>query len=385
MGINFEFATASKIIFGNNSIEKVPDIISSSRKNVVLVTGKNTQRADLLAEKIRENNSKVSILSVETEPTTNVIEDAVRLTRAENCDLVVGLGGGSVIDSAKAIAAMATNKGSLYDFLEIVGAGKPLVETPLPCIAIPTTAGTGAEVTKNSVIKSIEHKVKVSLRSDKMYPDWAIVDPVLTYSMPPSLTASTGMDALTHLLETFVSNQSNLFIDMMCRDGMRRISASLLKAFKNGSDIAAREDMSMAGMLGGIALANVKLGAVHGFAGSMGGIYPISHGNICASLLAAVLEVNIKAVKQQNNVSVIEKFAEIARIFSGNAEATAEDGIESIKNLVQQLNIPKLGALGLTAGSFPELVASTKKSSSIKGNPVTLTDDDLYYILEKSL
>jgi alcohol dehydrogenase class IV len=193
------------------------------------------------------------------------------------------------------------------------------------------------------------------------------------------------MDALTHLLETFVSNQSNPFIDIMCREGMRRIAASLLKAFKNGIDIEAREDMSMAGMLGGIALANVKLGAVHGFAGSIGGIYPISHGEICASLLAAVLEVNIKAVKQQNNVSLLEKFAEIARIFSGNIEATAEDCIESIKKLVQELNIPRLGALGLTSDNFPELVASTKKSSSIKGNPVTLSDDELYYILEKSL
>ena len=385
MVINFEFATASKIIFGNNSIEKVPDIVLSLGKNILLVTGKNIQRTELLAEKIRQKNAKALIFSVETEPTTDIIEEAVRLARAENCNIVVGLGGGSVIDSAKAIAAMVPNNGTLLDFLEVIGLGKPLIETPLPCIAIPTTAGTGAEVTKNSVIKSVEHKVKVSLRSDKMYPDFAVVDPVLTYSMSPSLTASTGMDALTHLLETFVSNRSNPFIDMICREGMRRISASLLNAFKNGNNINAREDMSMAGMLGGIALANSGLGAVHGLAGPMGGMYPISHGEICASLLAAVIEVNITALKRQNNFGILEKFSEIARVFSGNAEAKAEDGIESIKELVKKLNIPSLTTLGLTRDNFPELVANSKNSSSMKGNPVALNDDELYSILEKSL
>ena len=385
MGVNFEFATASKIIFGNNSFEKVPDIILSSGENVFLVTGKNTQRAELLVEKIKQKNGKALIFSIESEPTTDIIEEAVIMARAEKCNVVAGLGGGSVIDSAKAIAAMAPNKGSLFDFLEIIGLGKPLVETPLPCIAIPTTAGTGAEVTKNSVIKSVKHKVKVSLRSDKMYPTVAVVDPVLTYSMPPSVTASTGMDALAHLLETFVSNQSNPFIDIICREGMRLISRSLLNAFKNGNNFNAREDMAMAGMLGGIALANVRLGAVHGLAGPMGGMYPISHGEICASLLAAVLEANISAVKQQNQLNFLEKLVEIARIFSGNVEATAEDGIESIKKLVDELNIPRLAAFGLTSGDFPELVENAKSSSSMKGNPVVLSDDELYSILEKSL
>ena len=385
MGINFEFTTASKIIFGNNSFEKVPDIILSFGKNVLLVTGKNMQCAELLSEKIKQKNGNVVTFIVETEPTTNIIEEAVNIARAENCNVVAGLGGGSAIDSAKAIAAMVPNKGSIFDFLEVIGLGKPLIETPLPFIAIPTTAGTGAEVTKNSVIKSNKHKVKVSLRNDKMYPNVAVVDPVLTYTMPPPLTAITGMDALTHLLETFVSNQSNPFIDVICREGMRRISASLLNAFKNGNNLEAREDMAMAGMFGGIALANVKLGAVHGFAGPMGGMYPISHGEICASLLAAVLEVNIAAVKKQNNLGALEKFGEIARLFSGNINATPEDGIESIKNLVNELNIPRLAALGLSPSNFPELVANAKNSSSMKGNPVALSDDELYSILEKSL
>ena len=385
MGVNFEFASAAKIIFGNNAFEKVPDIILSSGKRVLIVTGKNTQRAELLAEKLIQKNGKALIFSVETEPTTDIIEEAVCLARAENCSVVAGLGGGSVIDSAKAIAAMAPNKGSLFDFLEVIGLGKPLVETPLPCIAVSTTAGTGAEVTKNSVIKSAKHKVKVSLRSDKMYPCAAVIDPVLTYSMPPSLTASTGMDALTHLLETFVSNQSNPFIDMICREGMRRVSASLLNAFKNGNDFEAREDMAMAGMLGGIALANARLGAVHGFSGPMGGMYPIAHGEICASLLAAVIEINIAAIKKQNKFSLLEKFSEIACIFSGNVDATAEDGIESIKKLVSELNIPRLSAFGLTSCEFPELVENAKNSSSMKGNPVILSDDELYAALEKSL
>jgi alcohol dehydrogenase class IV len=385
MGINFEFATASKIIFGNNSFGKVPEVILSTGNNVFLVTGKNSKRAELLADKIKQKKGNVIIYSVETEPTTSLIEDAVNIARAEGCNTIAGLGGGSVIDSAKAIAAMVPNKGWLLDYLEVIGLGKPLVETPLPCIAIPTTAGTGAEVTKNSVIKSVEHKVKVSLRSDKMYPSVAVVDPVLTYSMLPALTASTGMDALTHLLETFVSNQSNPFIDMICREGMQRISSSLLNAFKNSNDAVARENMAMAGMFGGIALANVKLGAVHGFAGPMGGMYPIPHGEVCASLLPAVLEVNIATIKKHKHFGLLDKFEEIARIFSGNYKANADNGVECITKLVSELNIPRLATFGLTTDDFPELVLNAKNSSSMKGNPVVLSEDELYSILGKSL
>jgi len=381
MTLDFSFATASQIVFGNNSVNKVPGLVSGMGSKILLVTGKNSDRALKLTDQFPEE-IEVTIFNIESEPTIDVINNGVDIARENKCDVVVGFGGGSVVDGAKAISALVPNKGVLMDYLEVIGLGKPLLKSPLPCIAIPTTAGTGAEVTKNSVIKSLEHNVKVSLRSDLMYPDVAVVDPVLTYSMPTALTASTGVDALTHLLETFVSNQANPFIDLLCRDGLERISRSLVKAFINGKDEHAREDMAMASMLGGMALANVKLGAVHGFAGPMGGMYPIPHGAVCACLMSAVVEMNIEILKkQQQNIS---KFDLLAQIFTGNQQAIAEDGIVWIENLVLQLRIPSLSNFGLTEKDFPELVEKAKNASSMKGNPVKLDDDQLTWILEKS-
>ncbi|QGY43707.1 iron-containing alcohol dehydrogenase [Maribellus comscasis] len=385
MSLSFEFATATRIIFGNLSVEKLPDLIASMGNNILLVTGKNTDRAEEVLSKIQKRDCRIAIFSVESEPTTTIIDEGINLARVEGCNLVVGLGGGSVIDSAKAIAAMVPNKGELLDYLEVIGQGKALVDDPLPCIAVPTTSGTGAEVTKNSVIKSVEHNVKVSLRSSKMYPDVALVDPVLTHSMSPELTASTGVDALTHLLETFVSNQANPFVDLLCREGMERISTSLERAYKNGEDAKARENMSMASMLGGMALANVKLGAVHGFAGPMGGMFSVAHGAVCACLLPPVMEVNIKAIKEQNEVERLKKYDVLAKILTGDRIAHAEDAIGWVNALIKDLNIPSLSKFGLTTADFPELIKKAKVSSSMKGNPVLLDDGKLMTILEKSL
>ncbi|WP_167615938.1 iron-containing alcohol dehydrogenase [Maribellus sediminis] len=380
--MNFSFATASKIIFGNHSIDQVPTLIREFGHKVLLVCGRNVQRAEELAGNL-DPGIEVTFFQVESEPTTHLVTAGMELAREKECDVVVAIGGGSVIDAAKAIAAMATNKGELMDYLEVIGRGKPLLEKPLPCIAIPTTAGTGAEVTKNSVIKSPDQHVKVSLRSDFMYPDVALIDPVLTYSMSPELTASTGVDALTHLLETFVSNQANPFVDMLCREGLHRISRSLLKAYKNVEDKVAREDMAMASLLGGMALANVKLGAVHGFAGPMGGMYPIPHGTVCASLVSAVIEMNIEVLSESGGD--LSKFEELAKILTGSQKAKAEDSIVWVENLVSALNIPPLSAFGLTEHDFPMLVEKAKVSSSMKGNPVLLGDEQLSWILEKSL
>lgn len=382
MGLAFSFATASQVIFGNRSVEQVPGLLAGMGKKVLLVTGKNTERAAELTAKFLSETS-VIVFQVKAEPTIEVIDRGVELARENACDVVLGFGGGSVIDSAKAIAALVPNRGELMDYLEVIGHGKPLLAKPLPCIAIPTTAGTGAEVTKNSVIKSTEHHVKVSLRSDLMYPDVAVVDPLLTRSMPPALTASTGMDALTHLLETFVSGQANPFVDLLCREGLERVSRSLLKACKKGDDQTAREDMAMASMLGGMALANVKLGAVHGFAGPMGGMFTIAHGEVCACLMPAVIEMNLEAMKEKK--LDIAKFDELARILTGRAMAKADDAAVWVENLVAELNIPLLGSLGVNENHFAELVRKAKKASSMKGNPVTLTDDQLTWILAKSL
>lgn len=382
MGIKMEFATASHVIFGNYSVEKVPGIIREKGRRILLVTGKNTNRAKPLTE-ILPPEIEVTFFQVISEPTIWVINQGIQLARANECEVIVGFGGGSVIDAAKAIAALVPNKGELMDYLEVIGLGKPLFESPLLYIAIPTTAGTGAEVTKNAVIKSLEHKVKVSLRSPFMFPDYAVVDPVLTWSMSPELTAFTGVDALTHLMETFVSVQANPYIDLFCEDGMKRVSRSLKKAYQNGNDGEAREDLSMASMLGGMALANVKLGAVHGFAGPIGGMFPIPHGAVCAGLISAVMKTNIEALKKQNRS--LSKYDKVAQILTGSKLAKAKDGINWVKNLTGELKIPSLSEFGISEIHFNELVEKAKNASSMKGNPLILNDWQLKQILVQSL
>jgi len=382
--MKFEFTTASRIIFGCGSISRVPDILKDSGRHIFMVTGKDPDRAGPLTDNLPKNEFDIVTFRISSEPATDAITEGVELARKEGSEVVVGIGGGSVIDSAKAIAALVPNRGDLMDYLEVIGIGKKLESNPLPFIAIPTTAGTGAEVTKNSVIKSPEHNVKVSLRSPLMFPDVAVVDPELTISMPPDITAATGMDALTHLLETFVSGQSNPFIDNLCREGIKRIAKSLGRAFNDGTDIEAREDMAFASMLGGMALANVKLGAVHGFAGPLGGMFSVPHGVICASLLPAVIRVNLNAVLLRSDEYYISKYNEVAQILTGNSDAVAVDGILWAERMVDRFKIPSLSDLGVLDADFPVLVEKAKNASSMKGNPVVLGDDELMEILGRS-
>ena len=331
MGLSFEFTAPTRVVFGSGTLSKVPQLIVGKEKRILLVTGKNIDRSKQLADALISESCEVFRYIVVGEPTIESVENGVETARHEDCRLIIGFGGGSVIDCAKAIAALVPNKGKLFDYLEVIGAGKELEAVPLPLIAIPTTAGTGAEVTKNAVIHSPEHQVKVSLRSSLMFPDVAIVDPDLTLSLPPEITATTGMDALSHLLETFVCNQPNPMTDAWCREGLRRIAASLRKAFDNGNDIQARTDMALASMLGGMALANVKLGAVHGFAGPMGGMFPVPHGAVCAALLPAVMEINIRTVNRQNQSASLLRYDELGQILTGKPDAKAEEGIVWIK------------------------------------------------------
>lgn len=381
MGLNFEFATATQIIFGCGTLKRIPGLLKDKGKRILLVTGKDSRRSEPLAQLLLDNGFAVFHYSVGIEPTTTLVTEGAGFSRSHNCDAVVGIGGGSVIDAAKAIAALHRNEGNLFDYLEVIGKGRSLENHPLPYIAAPTTAGTGAEVTKNAVILSPEHQVKVSLRSAFMFPYAAVTDPELTLSMPPEVTAATGMDALTHLLETFVSCQSNPFIDIFCREGMKRISRSLKEAFINGENISAREDMAMASMLGGLALANVKLGAVHGFAGPMGGMFPAPHGAVCAALLPAVMKVNLREVRQKNISSALVKYREVAQILTGNPDADAEDGIRWVNSMTNQLGIPNLASFGLLPEHYTQLAAKAGASSSIKGNPVSLNDNQLMEIL----
>lgn len=383
MGLNFEFATASRIIFGTGTVKQVPGIVRGMGRRILLVTGSGG-RTWGLTDNLPPAEFDVVHFKVGSEPTIGSVSEGVAVARAAGCEVVIGLGGGSAIDCAKAIAALTPNSGKVIDYLEVIGNGKNLDLPPLPFIAIPTTAGTGAEVTKNAVIHSTEHRVKVSLRSPLMFPDVAVADPALTVSMPPPITAATGMDALTHLLETFVSNQTGPLTDAICREGISRISSSLKRAFIDGEDLEARENMALAGMLGGMALANGKLGAVHGFAGPMGGMFPAPHGAVCAALLPAVMEVNIRIIREQEQFSYLEKYGEVARMLTGNPGANAQDGVVWAKEMIEYLGIPKLSKFGVSPADFSTLAGKARKASSMKGNPVLLCEESLLEILEKS-
>ncbi|MHC4228563.1 MAG: iron-containing alcohol dehydrogenase, partial [Planctomycetota bacterium] len=322
--------------------------------------------------------------SVAEEPTTVLAKAGVELARRQRCDLVLSFGGGSVVDTGKVIAAMLTNSGELEDYLEVVGAGKALAQSCAPHIVIPTTAGTGAEVTRNSVLRVTEHKVKVSMRSPFMLPHLAVVDPELTHSMPPSVTASTGLDALTQLIEVYVSNEANSLTDGICREGLKRAGRSLLRACEDGADSSAREDMALASLFSGLGLANAKLGAVHGFAGPLGGMLGAPHGIICARLLPHVMQANVRALQDRGTDSAaLARFDEVARILPGKTTATAADGVAWIQNLCAVLRVPSLAGFGFKEKDFDAAIAKAQKSSSMKGNPVRLTDYELLEVLSQ--
>jgi alcohol dehydrogenase class IV len=320
---------------------------------------------------------------VHGEPTVEAVQEGARA--AGECEMVIGLGGGSVLDAGKAIAALVTNRGDVLDYLEVIGKGQPLVHAPLPYIAIPTTAGTGAEVTRNAVLESTQHSVKVSLRSPLMLPRLALVDPELTYTLPPEITASSGLDALTQLIEPFVSMKANPMTDAICREGMQYAGRSLRRAYRNGADKEARAGMSIASLFGGLALANAALGAAHGFAGPLGGILHAPHGVLCARFLPLVMAANLKALQsRQPEHPAWGRYGEAARILTNNPEATAYDGVQWASDLVDDLNIPRLSTYGMTQQDFPQVVQKTQHASSFKGNPIVLSEKELTEILEKA-
>jgi alcohol dehydrogenase class IV len=307
------------------------------------------------------------------EPTVELIRSAPRVG-----DLVVAIGGGSVLDAGKAVAALISNPGDPMDYLEVIGRGQPLAKTAAPCIAIPTTAGTGSEVTRNSVLGSPEHRVKASMRSASMLPRLAVVDPELTLGLPRAVTVSTGLDALTQLIEPYLSVKANPMTDALCVQGMPRAARALPKVWEHPDDLAARSEMSFASLLGGMALANAALGAVHGFAAPIGGMFPAPHGAVCAALLPHVMEVNLRVAKDKT------RFEEVARLVTGDPHAEAKDGPVWIAELCRRLEIPPLRTYGVGEKDVPVLVEKASQASSMKGNPVTLSKEELTEILEKA-
>lgn len=382
--MNFSFTTANRIIFGNGTLSQARDIITTYGERILVVIGTSSERAEPLLNQL--SDAEVLIFSVATEPSIPLIGDGVRMAKALNAQVIIGFGGGSVIDAAKAIAALATNDGQALDYLEVIGKGKKLENEPLPFIAIPTTAGTGSEVTKNAVLSSPEHRLKVSLRSDSMLANVAIIDPELTYSLPRSITAATGMDALTQVIEPFVSNAANPITDGLCREAIARGGDAIRRVCQDGSDSEARHNMALVSLFGGLALANAKLGAVHGFAGVIGGMFDAPHGAVCAALLPHVMKANIHALQtRQPDSPILNRFDEIGVMLTGNANARATDAVAWIVATVQLLEIPPLGTYNITADDIPAIVDKSRNSSSMKGNPIVLTDDELTAILQAAL
>lgn len=380
--MRFEFATATRIIFGPGKISEAASAASEMGKRAFVITGSTLERAQPLLEHLDKQDTDYVTFNISGEPATTVTAVAVQAARQAECDLVISIGGGSVLDTGKAVSAMLTNSGQLEDYLEVVGAGKSLALNAAPHITIPTTAGTGAEVTRNAVLSVPEHQVKVSMRSPYMLPRLAVVDPELTHSMPPDVTASTGLDALTQLLEVYVSGQANPLTDGICREGLIRAGRSLRRAYENGSDHEAREDMALASLFSGLGLANAKLGAVHGFAGPLGGMYSAPHGVICARLLPFVMEANVQALRQRYPASpALTRYGEVARLLTGNNSVKAADAVTWVQQLCLTLKVPSLARFGSKQQDFETVVDKAKKSSSMKGNPIELTDDELQNIL----
>lgn len=383
--MRFEFATATRIVFGLGALRELAPLAVELGARPLVVSGKNMERVAPLLSLLSARGLKPVSYVVTGEPTTDDVRRGLTLARENACDLVIGFGGGSPMDTAKAIAALLTNPGELLEYLEVIGQGKPLEVPSAPVIAIPTTAGTGAEVTRNAVLTSPEHGVKVSLRSPHMLPRLALVDPELTYSVPPAITASTGLDAFTQLVEPYVTPAASPLTDGLCLEGIRRAARSLQRAYQDGGDTQAREDMAIASLFGGLALANAKLGAVHGFAGVLGGVFPAPHGAVCGRLLPEVTAVNIRALRKRDpNNRALARYEEIARLLLGASGAAAEDVIVWIAALCRDLAIPGLATYGITAADFPCIIAGASRASSMKGNPIALTEAELIEILERA-
>lgn len=384
--MQFEFATAGKIVFGCGVSAQLPDRVKSFGNRGIVLTGQDSRRHAAILDSLIAAGVSVETYPISGEPTVTTVAEAIDTARKSRSQVVVGLGGGSVIDAAKALAAMLTNPGTIEDYLEVVGAGKSITVPAAPCIAVPTTAGTGSEVTRNSVLGVPDRKVKVSMRSPMMLPQVALVDPQLTLALPPEVTSSTGLDAITQLLEAFVCTRANPMTDAVCREGLRRGGRSLLRAWRDPKDIAAREEMSLAALFSGIALANAGLGAVHGLAGPLGGTIAAPHGAICARLLPRVVQANVDALRNQGKGSAaLARYDEVSALLTGDPDARCDQLIEWIDDLCRQVMIPGLSRYGLTEDNFPALVESAQRSSSMKANPIALTPETLTAILRRAL
>jgi alcohol dehydrogenase class IV len=382
----FEIAAPAEIRFGRGRVAEVPEVVAGTGVHrAFVITGATAERADHVRAGLLHAGIASEVFPVAGEPSVHVVRAGVAALIGAGCDGVLGYGGGSALDTAKAVAALAASGTDPLDHLEVVGAGQPLTQPALPCVAVPTTAGTGSEVTRNAVLSA--DLTKASLRSPVLLPRMAIVDPDLLMGLPQSVIASGGLDALSQVLEPFLSVRANPFTDALARDGMKRSARSLRRAWNDGmdSDAAVRDDLALVSLFGGLCLANSGLGAVHGFAAALGARLKAPHGAVCGALLAATFETNWKALRNRDpHHPALARMDEVARLLTGDPMASPEGAVAWLMDLTNALDVPGLARYGMTDSQIPVLVEAAKKASSMRANPIALTEGELAAILARS-
>ncbi len=373
---DFTFATATRIVFGPGTVAELGQHSRRCGSRAFVVTGGAPDRTARHTASLSPAGSHALI----GEPTFDDARHAVAAARAARADHIVGIGGGAVLDLAKAVAILAVSDADPMEHAEVIGAGRPLPHHALPFIAVPTTAGTGAEVTSNAVLTSRTHCVKVSLRSPAMLADVALIDPELTLSCPALVTAQSGMDAITQCLEPLTSRFANPVVDALAVAGLRAGGRSLVRTVEHGEDLDARTDMALCSLMGGLSLANAKLGAVHGLAGVLGGVTGAAHGAVCAALLRATTATNIAALRERDPTNpALAAYAVAAEAVTGEHNVAAL--LDWLAALEARLPLP---TLRVDRGDVEAVVDGALRASSMKGNPIELTRDELHHILRVS-
>lgn len=382
----FQFSRLPGIYFKNGIISELSSVIRKYGNSAVVVTGKKSfigsKHAETLFNDFKKDSIDYTVISIPCEPTPEIIDNAVKELRDEDFKVIISIGGGSVLDAGKAISAMMRINDSVSEYLEVVGS-KVHPGTKLPFIAIPTTSGTGSEATKNAVItRTGENGFKRSLRHDNFVPEIAMIDPELTLDCPKDITAASGMDCFTQLTEAYLSGKANQYTDALALEGLKAIKSSLLTSYTDGRNIEARAGMAFAALTSGICLANAGLGAVHGFASSIGGMYDIPHGLVCGTLMASGNEINVRQLrKNADNKTALNKYAILGEMFTeakGKSDDYYTDSfIQFLHDLTAQLNLPDLSQYGVKEMDL-ELIC---RNTEIKNNPVKLTSEDLEDIL----
>ncbi len=392
---SFEISRLPRVVFGSGVIARVPELARQYGTRVLLVTGarsfiESVQHQDL-TKALQQAGMHWDTFIVAGEPSPQLVDTAAAQFRDCEIDVVLGIGGGSVLDAAKAIAGLLRITNSVMDFLEGVGPELAYPGPSVPFIAVPTTAGTGSEATKNAVLSiSGKEGFKKSFRHEMLVPQYAVLDPDLLVTCPPEQIAANGMDALTQLLESYVSTRSNAFTDALAMSGIRMVRDGLFDWYDGSPRAAeARGELLYAAWLSGITLAQVGLGSVHGLAAPLGAFFPIPHGVVCGTLVAACTEMNLQALQQRAPASpALWKYAHTGRVLAQDMTLDDEAGGEALLVILnqwtEQLALPRLSNYGMTASDIPHVVAHCR-GSSMKTNPIELSDKEVAQILAQRL